>query len=287
MDHIRKAILKAKAARRDGDHIPAPSVSRRDAPRRHEPLSPTIPPEGSTRLLKSLDPALLERNRIVAHLPHSPYTIGFDVLRTKVYQTMMERGWRTLVITSPTPDSGKTVTSINLAISLARQPGCFTVLVDCDFRKPSVARYLGLQFDADLHDVLSGRHALVDAIEGLKITGDGLGIIATRNAIARPSEVLSSPEMKGVVSAIKALSPDTLVIFDAPPMLIADDVLAFLPEVDGVLLVVSPDWTNYSDTEACLRNIPEEKLIGTVLARSNERTEQSYYVNYKSLGRRR
>src|SRR5215510_11748796 len=74
----------------------------------------------------------------------SPRTKSFDMLRTQVLQSMNPKNWQFLAITSPTAGCGKTVTAINLALSIARQPELSALLIDMDLPKPAVAKYLGL-----------------------------------------------------------------------------------------------------------------------------------------------
>ena len=88
----------------------------------------------------NLDPATLENYRIVAQNKHDPTSWVFDSLRTRVIQKMEENNWRTIAIVSPTPEAGKTVVAINLAISIAQQPKKTAMLVDFDLRKPRVAK---------------------------------------------------------------------------------------------------------------------------------------------------
>jgi protein-tyrosine kinase len=273
MDHIKKAIQKAKASQAKGMRRPLATS-----------LQPGIEPlqerdSGMRFPVVELDPVHLELNRIVSHESGNPFAIGFDVLRTRVLQIMRSRGWQTLMVTSPTMGCGKTVTAINLAISMARQQSCFAVLADCDFRKPHVAQYLGFKPERDLYDVITGEATLADAMRGISVVESGFGVLATRSVVPRPSEVLSSPEMKSVVAAIRGLSPETIAIFDLPPLLVADDVLAFMPEIDGVLLVAAAGQSTHSEFQHCLHSIPEEKLIGPVLTKSEESTEQ-YYQYY-------
>jgi len=273
MDHIKKAILKAKAAQASGLRTPLVPGARSDLAERSESYPASALP------ILQLNRRHLELNRIVAHEPHNSNSVGFDVLRTRVLQIMRDRGWQTLMVTSPNIGCGKTVTAINLAISLARQSACNAVLADCDFRKPHVAKYLGFQPERDLYDVISGEASLQEVMRNIDIAGPGLGVLASRSVVPRPSEVLSSLAMRNVVAAIKSLSPDTIAIFDVPPMLVADDVLAFMPEVDAVLLIAAPDQSTYSEMESCLLNIPEGKLIGPVITKSIEKSEMehSYY----------
>src|SRR6185437_16090455 len=68
-----------------------------------------------------LNPAYLEKHRIVAHDGQDPRSRSFDMLRTEVLRSMDRNGWTSLAVTSPTPNCGKTLTAVNLALSMARK----------------------------------------------------------------------------------------------------------------------------------------------------------------------
>ena len=92
-----------------------------------------------------VDLAHLDRHRIVTARREDPAHTAFDILRTKLVQTLAERGWSRVAITSPTKDCGKTFTAANLAISLSRQEALRTVLLDCDLRRPSLHKVMGVK----------------------------------------------------------------------------------------------------------------------------------------------
>ena len=106
----------------------------------------------------------LERHRIVAYDKNSKSAWAFDLLRTQVLKAMEENGWRTLAITSPTPEAGKTVVAINLAMSIAHHTTKTALLVDFDLRRPKVAAYLGLAPEKWLNQVLAGECDLQEAL---------------------------------------------------------------------------------------------------------------------------
>src|SRR5262249_37765589 len=85
-----------------------------------------------------LDWQHLETRRVIAHNPADPRAKSYDMLRTQVLQSMNQKNWQFLAVTSPTAGCGKTVTAINLALSIARQPERSALLVDLDFQKPQV-----------------------------------------------------------------------------------------------------------------------------------------------------
>ena len=99
----------------------------------------------------------LQSHRIVAYDGKDLRSRSFDMLRTEILQSMDLKGWKTLAVTSPTPSCGKTLTAINLALSMARQPERQVFLADLDLRKPQVADCLGLKCREGVLGVIEGR----------------------------------------------------------------------------------------------------------------------------------
>ena len=100
---------------------------------------------------------------------------------------MEENGWRTIAVVSPTPESGKTLVSINLAISIAHQPQKTAILVDFDLRRPKVANYLGLNVAQSMNDYLQGSAKLEDLMISPSISR--LVVVPTMRPVAKSSEI--------------------------------------------------------------------------------------------------
>ena len=275
MEQIKQAIAMARAS---GAAVPQARVA---VPRRETDAAPGGPPfvlQWRDALKVSLDRAHLERCRIVAHSATNPNSGGFDMLRTKVLQEMQGRGWQTLLLTSPMAGCGKTVTAINLALSIARQPENFVILADCDLRKPQVAADLGFAPAADIVAVIEGTAALEDALFQTDVGGPNLLVLPALSGARSPADILASPRMGELVVALKNARANVTVIFDMPPMLVSDDVIAFMPRVDGALLVVAANQTKLPEIESCERSLPESKYLGTLLSKSLEASASySYY----------
>lgn len=268
MDKIKKAIERAKAET--------------PAPRYRLPVGSPQPPQpvnSSTNLERwvqlAADPYALERHRIFVNQGNN--ALRFDQLRTRILGDMRDRGWKTLMITSPTIGCGKTVTAINVAMSMARQPEGFTILADLDLRKPQLATYLGVQREFDTFDLLKGRAGLGEVLFSLDVSGSRLVFLPTQMPAAQPAEVLSSMAMSELVASLKKVDKNGIVIFDMPPTLVADDVLAFMPRVDAVMLVVAAGQSRTHEVEEALQTIPESKLLGIVLSKSADKISQYYY----------
>jgi len=223
----------------------------------------------------TLDPAHLEENRIVAINKNDPMSWVFDSLRTQVLQKMEENNWRTLAIVSPTPESGKTVVSINLAISISQQPQKTVVLVDFDLRKPRVASYLGLKSVKSINDLLAGSAELSDVMVNPGIPG--LTVLPTNKPVAKASETLSSKNIQNLITELRERYDSRIVIIDLPPILTADDAMVLLPQVDCVLLVVSNGMNTESEMDETMRLLSKANLLGVVLNRIEDDPKSYYY----------
>jgi capsular exopolysaccharide synthesis family protein len=230
----------------------------------------------NTRIV-NLQPEILEKNRIVAIDKNDPKSMVFDILRTHVLKKMEENGWKSLAITSPTPEAGKTVVAINLAISIAQKTNKTAMLVDFDLRRPKVGKYLGLPMEKSLNDLLDGSATLPEVIVNPDIPR--LVVLPTKNPVRKSSEILSSRKISELVKDISKRYESRIVIFDLPPMLVSDDVISLIPQVDCVLLVVANGMCTKREIEEALRHLPAAKLIGTVLNKEDI-TQNAYYYDY-------
>lgn len=212
----------------------------------------------------------LETQRVISASRRNPAHVAFDVLRTRLVQGLTEQGWRRVVITSPTKDCGKTFVSTNLAISLSRQERLRTVLMDLDLRNPSVSPLLGETNPGSMGDFLKGKTSVSSHFKRmgqnmLKIGSNvAFGLNDTREPFA--AEMLSSAATSDAVAQMEAeLEPD-VVIYDMPPALYHDDVMAFREHFDGVLLVVGGGTTKANEIRELKRRFGDDKpLLGVIL----------------------
>jgi len=228
----------------------------------------------STRIVK-LDSHHLEQNRVVSHLSHNANASVFDSLRTQILQKMEENDWQTLAIVSPTPESGKSLISINLTMSIARQPQKTAILVDFDLRKPRVAQYMGIQAEQSINEYLEGTAEIEDVLVNPSI--QRLVIMPTMKPIARASEALASSKVEELLVELKERYESRIVVFDLPPLLSADDAMVVLPQVDCALLVVGNGVSTPTEIQDAQHMIPKEKLLGVIYNMAEEENKAYYY----------
>lgn len=222
-----------------------------------------------------LDPAHLEQYRIVTLDQANPYRREFDLLRTQVLQKMQEHGWRTIAVTSPSMQCGKTVVAVNLALSIAHHPARSALLVDFDLRRPQVATCLGLEDGASLDEVLAGEEDLRDAIVHVGLPR--LQVLPTHRRVRGAAEIMGSDRVARIIKNLRDGSPDRIVVLDLPPVTAVDDVIAVLPAVDCVLLVVGSGDSNRRELEESQRHLARSNILGLVVNKAIEETARGDY----------
>jgi capsular exopolysaccharide synthesis family protein len=222
----------------------------------------------ATRVFKPTA-AVLSRHRIITEDRDDEVVAAYKVLRTQVLKRMTGNGWNALAITSPGHGEGKTLTAINLAISLAREVNHTVLLADLDLRAPRIHEYLGYEARSGASDYLMRKVALPEILFNPSI--ERLVIIPGGSAVRDSSELLSSPRMVSLVEELKTRYPSRIILFDLPPLLSADDALVFSSYVDAVLLVVAEGATDREQLARAIDFLRGTELLGTVLNKSDEK----------------
>lgn len=272
MEKIQSAIAKARASRnapRGLSDTQAPAATR---------ATPPAVQEAWDRIAQiTLNPRDLQRNRVFT-LQACNEAMPFDVLRTRMLRQMRAEGWRRVAITSPDKGCGKSTITANLALSLARQAELRTLVIDMDMRLPALARVLGVAQPPQFSDTLLGRAAPEDTLRRI---GDNLCVALNASPVRGSSELLQGREVSAVLDRLnKALQP-SVMLFDMPPMLRGDDMLAFLDKVDCALLVVEADVTPMADVDRCEQELAANgNVLGVVLNKMRHDDGAGYGYGY-------
>jgi protein-tyrosine kinase len=268
MEHIRQAIELAKGVKSAGAQPKLPTSAQQ--PRPSEPAPNRMGASGANINEAVLNLGRLEANRIIAHDRSDPRSRSFDMLRTQVLQSMDVKSWQFLAVTSPTPGCGKTLTSINLALSIARQPERSVLLVDMDMEKPQVANCLGLQCKAGLLNVLEGRVTLQNALVQASVGSYRLTVLPCEASTTHASEYMTSRAMSTMLQEIKNEDRSRIVIFDMPPILSGDNVISILPQIDCVLFVAAIGTSTASEIKECNKHLQTSAVVRVVLNKASE-----------------
>jgi Mrp family chromosome partitioning ATPase len=252
MDRIREAVTKARKEREG-----APGAVRESA-------GFTVAPQRSAESFAEVacDFDAFGRYRIISN-EQDPVLNAYRVLRTRVLQKMEDNNWKTLAIVSPGSGAGKSVTAINLAIAIGSKQGSRATLVDLDFYRPRLAKYLGIKDAPSVLDFFEGSATLADVT--VKPDLPDVLLLANERVSRRGAEHLTSARADEMIARTVKDYSSRVVIFDMSPLLGCDDTIAFLPKVDCVLLVASSGQTRTPELKEAYRILKGARLVGSVL----------------------
>jgi capsular exopolysaccharide synthesis family protein len=194
--------------------------------------------------------------------PRSPAAEAYRTLRTNLIFSHAYNAIHKLVITSASPQEGKSTTAANLAIAFAQQ-GITTVLVDADLRAPTQHTIFGVSQDIGVTTVLEGRDQLERAVRSTRV--DNLWLLASGPLSRAPAELVGSKQMRQMLDDLTRRF--TLVILDTPPVLAAADASILAAEADGVVMVIRAGGTDLGVAQHALQQLEavNARVLGAVL----------------------
>jgi len=273
---LRKALDKAKIAR--AGLVQNGLVEKQKIKELTKPEG-WQPPVYSESTQVELNTKTILNNRCICIEPNSPEIDCYKVLRTKIQLLTRQKGWNTVMITSPQPAEGKTLTSVNLALTFSKVYNQTVLLVDCDLRHQNVHKILGFQSNSGLMDYFSKDRPLEELIIWPGV--DKLTLISGGRTMDNSSELLGSPQMKTLIQEMKSRYEDRYIIFDTSPVLIGDDAITMAHYIDCIIMVVEEGQTSMKDVKKALEMLPQEKFLGFVLNRQTGALGDKYYGYYK------
>lgn len=211
----------------------------------------------------------LNKLLVTAVEPFSEAAEQYRSLRTRIAQLDADSPRQVLAITSPARGDGRTLTVLNLALSMAQEFDRRTLLVDADLRHARLHTLLGIPREPGLVEVLSGAATINEAL--VTLPGHSLQVLPAGRVHAQPSELLGSTPMRLLVDALRRHF-DRVVIDTAPAH--SADTCALESCFDGTLVVVRAGRTTRPSIERALAAIPPAKLVGMVLNDSDSRAAQ-------------
>jgi protein-tyrosine kinase len=222
-----------------------------------------------------VDWAELKERRVVSMHDTQPAGHAYRMLRTQVLQRARSHGLNTLGVVSAINGEGKTLTAINLALSLAAEPNQSVLLLDLDLRRPTVARTLGLNVERGLESWFGGEEPTRNVCYGIEGV-ERFHVVPTLLPVGGSSEVLAGIGTRRLFTELKGRDPGRLLVVDLPPVLLSDDALMVAPLLDAVVLVVNERRTRREDVVRVVELLGNTRIVGTVLNRSSESERRTY-----------
>jgi exopolysaccharide/PEP-CTERM locus tyrosine autokinase len=288
LSFIDKALERAKALRPKPEKgmPPRPQAT----PPLKEPQEPSpktwgesVPADSicySATKTVPVDHEVLKRHRLIAWETGGPIVEEYKLVRIHILQRTKAESRNTLMVTGALPDEGKTLTAINLAISMSQELDQTVLLVDADLRSPSVHQYFGLPQGLGLVDYLK----YGTPIPELLVHPRGLAklvLLLGGQPVTEAAELINSQQMAELVHELKHCYQDRYVLFDLPPILSYADGLAFSRLVDGIVLVVEAGRTPREKISQCLELLKDLPVLGLILNKADNLPSEHYLREYQ------
>lgn len=285
MSRIEMAMEKAARLRESGGQPPAqdqaqarpdtPTAAAAPLPREAERVPPAVP---ASQALSPKNPFL-----VTILDPHSQAAEEYRKLKSMLVKlTDGEKFKNAIMVTSSVPNEGKSLTALNLAVSLAQGLDHTVLLIDADLRRPSLHDYLEIEQGAGLSDILKGE---ADIGETIVQTGIGkLAVIRSGSQVENPVELFSSQKMRALVDELKRRYPDRYLIFDTPPVLPFAESRALANIVDGTIFVVRERLATQAEIKEAYDHLKGSGVLGVVYNAADAPAgdeSHSYYKHYQ------
>ena len=213
--------------------------------------------------------------------PHEAPMEEFRTLRTRLNHLKTLQPIHSVVVSSPSPAEGKSLTAANLALAQAHLAGNTTLLADFDFRRPIIHNLFGIDRSPGITDYLLGKVPLHQAIR--RIAGTDLWVMPAGEAVINPLELLNLREVKLLLDRLPTLF--NWIILDSPPLLFAADANLLSTLCHGTLLVVRIGHTTIDSVTRAMQSMSNNNVLGIVVngARRGELySKYTYYHSYYS-----
>lgn len=210
--------------------------------------------------------------------PKSQAAEAFRTIRTNIQFSSLDEDIKALVVTSTQPSEGKSTVISNLGVTMA-QSGKKVLLIDCDLRKPSIHKKLGVSNTDGLTTILSKEKKLDEVIQLTNI--NNFYVLTSGPIPPNPAELLQSKKMKALVKELETIFD--IVLFDAPPVLAVTDAQILSTFCDGVIFVAG---YGQADKHAIVRakeliDKVGGKIVGVVINKVPSTAGSYYHYNYE------
>jgi polysaccharide biosynthesis transport protein len=224
-----------------------------------------------------------EAVELITHVrPQSQMAESYRALRTSLLLSHLGAPPKVIMVTSALPQEGKSTTSINCAVVLA-QKGVRVLLIDCDLRRPSIHKTLGMGPRSGLSNVLTGSTTLKQAIT-VAPTLPNLDVLPAGTPPPNPAELLASANMRDVLTELREKYDH--IVLDTPPTLSVTDAVVLSPRADAIVLVIRSGST----TKQALRRSRDILMqvnarVSGVLLNAVDLSSPDYYYYYEYQGK--
>ena len=208
--------------------------------------------------------------------PNSFAVEEFRKLKTQIFLRLPNPP-HSILVTSTTPQEGKTTVAVNLAMAISNEINKRAILIDGDLRKPDI--HFGISRNSKglsnyLQDGIPFSEILINS--GM----ENLRIIPAGPSTSKSSELIGSKRMGELLKSLTESEDSTYIIIDSPPIISTAEPISLSKLVDGIILVVKANQTHKEAVLRAVNGLDREKIIGVVLNQIDLKSQTYYGKDY-------
>ncbi len=278
---LKKAAEEKETQKQDWIKEQEPASSERPQVTGKLPLEERL--RNRIYIAKTTDDSGIDPHVVTYFDPQAVISEQYRTLRTNVQLNNSPRPLKTIVISSALHGEGKTITAVNLAVTMAHDLDKSVLLIDCDLRGGTVHQLLAINPTQGLSDILVNDTPLELAFYKSRI--NNLSILPRGEIPHNPSELLGSKKMRKLLEDLKAKFD--YIILDAPPIIPLTDACVLSPLVDGVIFIVQAHRTPRQLVKQAQNSLEHvhAKILGFVLTQAELNLPKYYYRYYGHIQR--
>lgn len=203
----------------------------------------------------------------------------FVKIRTNIQYANIDNDLKVILFTSTNKNEGKSTLSLNTAYKFSELEDTKVLLIDCDFRNPSINKIMNMSNSKGIMDVLMGKKDLKSCLEKIN---DNLDVLFTGKIPQNPTEILSSKKMKNLIEQLK--EEYDYVFIDTPPAGIVSDCSILSRYSDGVIYIIASKDSEIDYIKDSINGLKGAKIIGCILNKFDTKEVSYYSHSYYSYG---
>jgi len=217
-----------------------------------------------------------EKELITAGSLNSVVSEAYRDIRTNIFFSSVKASPQIILISSAVPLEGKSITTANLAVTMA-QAGNKVLIIDCDMRRPKIHKFFSIDMNRGISNLLTGDKNAGRAIVHTKIPN--LDVLPSGPSVPNATDVLGTKRLDDLLSALRKYYDN--IIIDSPPATLLADAVVLSKSIDGIVLVVRAAYTDKKIVKKGAEKFlnVRAKILGTVL-NGVVLGKDSYYYRY-------
>ncbi|MEP7316426.1 MAG: CpsD/CapB family tyrosine-protein kinase [Sphingomicrobium sp.] len=189
---------------------------------------------------------------------------SFNMVRARLMELNVQRGWRMFGVVSATPNVGKSFIAANIAASLSREPSVHTFAIDLDLRRATLSSMFGINPTVSLSSYLA-QESGADAPSAYALDKEDLTVVATTAKAIRSAELVAGQRAQALLQEVRDLGETAMAIVDLPPVFANDDAITVMSRLDAYIMVAEEGKTRQRELQDAIGLLGPERLAGVIL----------------------